>query len=233
MEFDGDELRCSPLPVRPATFYFVIVELGAHKDTVAILRELNACYAPAGAGGPSAEVRAGVRRLLGEINQRITTAAVSALRAGDAPRLGALMDEAQAEFDRWATPACPAELSAPVLHRVLHEPALRELALGAKGVGSQGDGCAQFLAKSAEAQAELARRAHERLGLEALTLTLGGGGGGGGEGGGAGAAAGRRVAPGGADARELRAALRGALLGAAAALLGAFACGALRGARRA
>ena len=37
---------------------------------------------------------------------------------------GALMGEAQAFFDRYATPACPEELTAPVLHRVLAHDAL-------------------------------------------------------------------------------------------------------------
>ena len=53
-------------------------------------------------------------------------------RGGDARALGALMDDAQAAFDRLVAPACP-ELGAPRLHEVLAHPAVRELALGRQG----------------------------------------------------------------------------------------------------
>ena len=44
-------------------------------------------------------VQPGVRELLGPINERIVGAAVEALQQGSAERMGALMLEAQAEFD--------------------------------------------------------------------------------------------------------------------------------------
>ena len=58
------------------------------------------------------------------------------------------MVKAQARFDRYAMPACPEELTAPVLHRVLEYEPLQPHIWGGKGVGSQGDGTAQFLARS-------------------------------------------------------------------------------------
>src|SRR5690606_41508023 len=56
--------------------------------------------------------------------------------------------EAQENFDRYATPACPEELTAPVLHRTLSYEPLKRHILGGKGVGSQGDGTAQFITRS-------------------------------------------------------------------------------------
>src|SRR5690606_40329781 len=48
---------------------------------------------------------------------------IDALKDGDAPRLGHLMKQAQGFFDRYAPGACPEELAAPVLHKVLaYEP---------------------------------------------------------------------------------------------------------------
>ena len=140
MEFDGDRLVTEE--IRPAKeLHFVIVDLRAKKDTVEILKRLNRSY-------PFAEgpVEKGVQELLGPVNRRVVHQAVEALRAGDAPRLGALMAEAQAFFDRYAVPACPEELQAPVLHRVLRHEALAPHVWGGKGVGSQGDGSAQFVA---------------------------------------------------------------------------------------
>jgi galactokinase len=84
------------------------------------------------------------------------------------------MAEAQAQFDRHAAPACPAELAAPVLHRVLAHPALQAHVWGGKGVGSQGDGAAQFVARSAVDQRALAARIERELRMPCLTLTLAG-----------------------------------------------------------
>jgi len=167
MEFDGDRLETEE--IRPAKeLHFVIVDLKAKKDTVEILKRLNRSY-------PFAEgsVEKGVQELLGPVNRRVVHQAVAALRAGDAQRLGALMGEAQALFDRYATPACPEELEAPVLHRVLAHEALRPHVWGGKGVGSQGDGSAQLVAKSAADQRAVVEILERDLRLSGLPLTLG------------------------------------------------------------
>lgn len=85
-------------------------------------------------------------------SRSITNAAFEALRQGDAERLGNLMNEAQREFDANLQPACPSQLTAPVLHKALSHPALQPYIYGGKGVGSQGDGTAQFIARDAESQ---------------------------------------------------------------------------------
>jgi UTP-glucose-1-phosphate uridylyltransferase/mevalonate kinase len=167
MEFDGDRLETEE--IRPARdLHFVIADLKAGKNTLEILKRLNRSY-------PFAEgpVEKGVQDLLGPVNKRIVHQAVEALRAGDAERLGALMREAQSLFDRYATPACPDELSAPVLHRALAHEALRPHVWGGKGVGSQGDGSAQFVARSADDQRAVVEILARDLGLPALPLTLG------------------------------------------------------------
>jgi UTP-glucose-1-phosphate uridylyltransferase/mevalonate kinase len=167
MEFDGDRIDTSE--IRPARdLHFVIVDLKAKKDTVKILKHLNRSY-PFGDG----ETEKGVQLLLGPENRRIVHAAVDALKEGDAPRLGALMSEAQALFDRYAAPACPEELTAPVLHRVLAHPALQKHVFGGKGVGSQGDGSAQLVARSAADQHSTVEILERDLGVSCLTLTLG------------------------------------------------------------
>ena len=101
MEFDGDRLETAE--VRPARdLHFVIVDLKAKKDTVEILKRLSRAY-PFAEG----ERERGVQELLGPTNRRIVHDAAEALRAGDAQRLGALMSEAQGQFDRYAAPAVP------------------------------------------------------------------------------------------------------------------------------
>ena len=76
--------------------------------------------------------------------------AVAAMKEGCPTALGAQMAQAQADFDAFAAPLCPQELTAPRLHAVLTHPALQPHIHGAKGVGSQGDGSAQLLCKSQE-----------------------------------------------------------------------------------
>lgn len=166
MVFDGDRLDTTELQV-DKELYFVIVDLQAQKDTMEILNRLNRCYPFA-----ENEVERGVQELLGPINKRLAFQAVEALKGADGERLGALMSEAQAYFDRYAAPACPEELTAPALHRVLNYPPLRSHIWGGKGVGSQGDGTAQFVARS-EADQQAAIEIIERdLGAICLKLTL-------------------------------------------------------------
>lgn len=166
MTFDGDHLEVTELRV-PADMYLVIVDLQAQKDTMEILARLNRCYPFA-----ENEVEQGVQHLLGPLNRRIVQQAVAALQAGDAQHLGSLMEEAQTFFDRYAAPACPEELSAPTLHRVLNYEALRPHIWGGKGVGSQGDGTAQFLARSEEDQQAVIKILQRDLGMTTLPLTL-------------------------------------------------------------
>jgi len=166
MTYDGDHLDVTELRV-PQDMYLVIVDLQAQKDTMEILARLNRSYPFA-----SNEVERGVQTLFGPINKRIVHQAVEALQAGDAQRLGALMVEAQEFFDRYATPACPEELTAPVLHRVLSYEPLKPHIWGGKGVGSQGDGAAQFIARSEADQQAVIEIIERDLGMPCLKLTL-------------------------------------------------------------
>jgi UTP-glucose-1-phosphate uridylyltransferase/mevalonate kinase len=166
MTYDGDHLEVDELQV-PSNIHFVIVDLKAQKDTMEILSRLNRAYPFA-----ETEIENGVQELLGPINKRIVHQAIGALQSGDAERLGALMGEAQAFFDRYATPACPEELTAPVLHRVLSYEPLKPHIWGGKGVGSQGDGTAQFIARSETDQQAVIEIIERDLEMECLPLTL-------------------------------------------------------------
>jgi UTP-glucose-1-phosphate uridylyltransferase len=166
MIFDGDQTDVTELRV-PRDMYFVIVDLQAQKDTMEILARLNRSYPL-----PRNEKEKGVQELLGPINKRVVHQAIEALQAGDAERLGALMSEAQAFFDRYAMPVCPEELTAPVLHRVLSYEPLKPHIWGGKGVGSQGDGTAQLIVRSPADQQAVIEIIERDLHMPCLTLTL-------------------------------------------------------------
>ncbi len=165
LAFDGDELEIETLEPRDEVA-ILIVDLCRGKDTPRILADLNACFP--NTAGPLA---AAVRDALGPRNAGILSRARQYVSAADAPALGSLMTEAQALFDESVAPACPA-LEAPRLHAVLASSAAAELAYGGKGVGSQGDGCAQFVTRGSEERSALAARLQAEFDVRCFPLTL-------------------------------------------------------------
>ncbi|MEG4346667.1 GHMP kinase [Microcoleus sp. A003_D6] len=149
MIFDGSQMDVVELKVTKDLF-LVLVDLGASKNTQEILASLNQAY-PFAAN----EVQENVQQYLGAISWRITQDAAAALQQGDAVKLGELMKVAQREFDKHLIPACPGQLTAAVLHELLNYPPIQPYILGGKGVGSQGDGTAQFIVKDAESQRQV------------------------------------------------------------------------------
>ncbi len=165
MEFDGVEIESKELRAG-GTFYWVIANLMASKDTIKILADLNRAYPFA-----HTETDLKVQEALGADNRALVQQAIEKLESGDARGLGELMVKAQAVFDEKVMPACN-ELKAPVLHSVLNDPIIKEYTYGAKGVGSQGDGSVQFLAKSEAAASKLQKYLLNDLGMPSFTLTI-------------------------------------------------------------
>jgi galactokinase len=165
LAFDGARFDVARISVG-APIHVLIVDLRRTKDTKRILADLNACFPDT--PGP---VAAGVREALGPRNAALVADAEGALARGDAAAVGALMTEAQGVFDRLVAPACP-ELRAPRLHEVLAHPAARELAWGGKGVGSQGDGCAQLVARGPDERDALAAALAKTFDVVCLPLTV-------------------------------------------------------------
>ncbi len=141
--------------------FMVIVDLGGAKDTTEILAALNRCYP-----FPQDSTARDLQHYLGPMNQEIVGRAVGHLADGDAQGLGKLMTETQRLFEEYVAPACPDELTAPLLHRVLGLESIAPFIWGGKGVGSQGDGSAQFVAKSEVDRDELMRVLGEEVGLQ-------------------------------------------------------------------
>ncbi|MBM4149014.1 MAG: GHMP kinase [Lentisphaerae bacterium] len=166
MTFDGERMDVDELTVK-RDLYYVIVDLCAGKDTREILNQLNHCYPFA-----KTEAQRAVQGYLGPTSERITRAAAEAIENGDIEKLGSLMKEAQAGFDRCVAPVCPQELTAPVLHKVLSYPPVQDLVLGGKGVGSQGDGSAQFLVRNADDQKRVMEIIQTELKMPCLDLVV-------------------------------------------------------------
>lgn len=166
MTFDADSVAAEPIHVG-ADVHLVVVDLCAFKDTHRILADLNKCYPDT----PSQEA-ADLRELLGATNHSIIRKAMYHLNQGDPRGLGELMTAAQLLFDCYASPACPTQLRAPVLHKLLNDKRVKRFAWGGKGVGSQGDGSAQFVARSQSDQDSLIQLINGELGMYAMPLTI-------------------------------------------------------------
>ena len=165
LSFDGEDFAVERVAVG-APLHLLVVDLKASKDTRRILADLQACFPDA----PGA-LAAGVREALGPRNARLLEQARALLQAGDDRALGELMREAQALFDEKVVPASPA-LEAPRQRELLASPEVRELCWGGKGVGSQGDGSVQLLARGPGEARRLARRLETERGLGVLELVL-------------------------------------------------------------
>lgn len=149
LTFDGDNMRVEPLRLG-LPIYMVVVDLNKEKNTRKILSDLNKCFM-----GADSTKRERLRHALGESNTEIVTLAKKALIRSDSEILGRLMRRAQQVFDGFVRPASSVELASPKLHWLLSLPEIQDFVWGGKGVGSQGDGSAQFVTKGPEAQREL------------------------------------------------------------------------------
>lgn len=165
MTFDGDDVEVERLRIK-GDFFWVFADLNSHKDTVKILDDLHKCF-------PIAKdpVSKDVQSALGKENHSIIARAIECFKQGNALELGRLMEEAQKLFDTKIAPASPAELKAPILHNVLSDEYIKQLVFGGKGVGSQGDGTVQFLAKDLDSQIKLVEYLNSKK-MEAFPFTI-------------------------------------------------------------
>jgi UTP-glucose-1-phosphate uridylyltransferase/mevalonate kinase len=166
MTFDGDQIDVKEVSCGE-DLYFVIADLGAQKNTIRILQDLNKAF-------PFPETDQAIRaqEYLGPINKHIVLQTMEALKMGDAKNIGRLMREAQQLFDEHLGPLCPEELTAPLLHKTLEHVAIQQYVWGGKGVGSQGDGSVQFIARDLQSQQKVMDILRTELGMNALSLTI-------------------------------------------------------------
>jgi UTP-glucose-1-phosphate uridylyltransferase/mevalonate kinase len=166
MRFDGDRLDAFPVKIG-APLHFVFADLNSSKDTITILRDLNSAYPY-----PQTDLHNDLHKLLGATNKRIISEVITAIATGDAERIGLLMIASQEQFDKYAVPLSPKELKAPILHRILNNETIRQWIYGGKGVGSQGDGAVQFIAKNAEDSGKLTKYLQQELKLDSYSVIV-------------------------------------------------------------
>jgi UTP-glucose-1-phosphate uridylyltransferase/mevalonate kinase len=164
IKFENEDITARDFEISKP-MHFVYANLNAEKDTKKILADLNDAYPWA-----DNEISRGVQYGLGKSNKEVVSAAVDALKHAEVEKIGQTMKLAQERFDQFVAPAS-SELVAPKLHEVLNDPKIYEFCYGAKGVGSQGDGSIQFIAKDLDSQQKLVEYLNS-IGLDAHELNL-------------------------------------------------------------
>lgn len=166
MEFENGSITIENLKIR-GNFYWVFADLNGHKNTIRILTDLHKCFPY-----PKTDVEKNVHIALGVINKEIIKKAKKFLENDDAKKLGELMNFSQKIFDDMILPASPEELKSPIFHQVFEDVHIKKLIYGAKGVGSHGDGCIQFLAKDLSSQTQLINYLESNLNMNAYKFSI-------------------------------------------------------------
>jgi galactokinase len=125
-----------------------VCDLDGQKDTVKILKDLQSAFENVPPTVENAS-HADAQKFLGELSYEYVQTAKRALSSNNAKLLGQTFTEYQRAFDLHLVPLCESELTAPKLHAILADPKVKIYSYGGKGVGSQGDGSAQFVARDA------------------------------------------------------------------------------------
>ena len=124
----------------------VIADVNGKKDTKKILSTLRSCFP-----FPKNEQEEKVKRMLCEENKKIVSKAIECIQTGDLEQLGSVMSYSQKLIDESAGLLCE-DLRAPLLHKVINDENVKKWSYGAKGTGSNGDGCIIILAKNSTCQ---------------------------------------------------------------------------------
>lgn len=159
--FNEDSLDIRNVSVK-RKLHFVVSDLNGKKDTKNILATLHSCFP-----FPKNEQQEKVKRMLCEENKLVVTEALRCIDAGDLEGLGKIMSQSQQLIDESAGKICE-DLKAPLLHMVMNDPNIREWSYGAKGTGSNGDGCIVMLAKNEKCQKKIKQYMEEKLGMESF-----------------------------------------------------------------
>ena len=166
MEFSANDFKYDKLKIGK-DIHIVFADLNGNKNTKKILNDLNNAYQ-----NNNNPLSKGIINYLGKINKKINYEVKEALEKGNIKKIGQLMTESQRMFDKYMLPACKEELCAPKLHEVLSSIKVKEYTYGGKGVGSQGDGSVQFIAKDKSSQEKLKKYLLKKFNMKSYSLTI-------------------------------------------------------------
>lgn len=163
IEFDK---KLSIKEIKPKNKLYFVFCVIKKKNTRKILEILNESY-------PNIKESKDkiVQKTFGIYNKQTIVKAIEYIEKGYVKRLGKLMTESQKVFDNNITKVLGEEFEEVNLHKIINDKEVKKLILGAKGVGSHGDGAVQFLVESKEKQNKLLKIL-DKLGYKAYKLDI-------------------------------------------------------------
>ena len=163
--FNKDSLDINQINLN-TKLHFVIADLNGNKDTRKILSSLHSCFP-----FPKNEIEEKVKRMLCEDNKKIIEDAIKSLNNGNVEELGKIMTHSQKLIDESAGLICD-DLKAPILHKVMEDENIKKWSYGAKGMGSNGDGSIEILAKNETCQTQIEKYLKEIYNMNAFSCNL-------------------------------------------------------------
>lgn len=163
--FNKDSLDINKVSLK-SKLHFVIADLNGKKDTKKILSSLHSCFP-----FPKNKIEEKVRTMLCEDNKKIVDTAIEALDSGDIEKLGKVMTYSQRLIDESAGLMCD-ELKSPILHKVMEDENIKEWSYGAKGIGSNGDGSIEILAKNEKCQIKIEKYLKEVYSMDTFSCNF-------------------------------------------------------------
>lgn len=143
-------------------WYFFIVVLGADKDTMRILSDLKNSYME----------NLDLQDFLGPFQKEIVEKAIYAFKNYDLGKMGKLLNLTQKYFDDIIMPISYEALKAPKFHKLIGDCYVSERILGAKEIGSHGDGTALFLSENEKVCNECINYIEETYGYQTILLKV-------------------------------------------------------------
>ncbi len=163
--FKEDDLVINQVDINK-NMYMVVCDVNGVKDTKNILSTLHSCFP-----FPKNASEEKVKRMLCEDNKIIIERGLKALNKGDLKSFGKVMSDAQKLIDDSAGKICK-DLEGPKLHQIMNDEVIKELSYGSKGVGSNGDGAIEILAKDKLSQEKIMHYLENNYQLQPFKLDI-------------------------------------------------------------
>lgn len=163
--FCKDSLYINQIDLK-SKLYFVIADLNGKKDTKNILSTLHSCFP-----FPKNKVEEKVKELLCEKNKSIVKEMIYCMKNGDLEKIGRLMSYSQRLIDESASLLC-SDLKAPILHEIMRDSNIKMWSYGSRGLGTNGDGSIQILAKNEKCQKEIEKYLMQEYDMKTFSCNI-------------------------------------------------------------
>lgn len=163
--FNKDSLYINQIELK-SKLHFVVADLDGKKDTKKILSTLHSCFP-----FPKSKVEEKVKEVLCEKNKSLVKEMVYCMKNGDLEKIGRLMSYSQRLIDDSASLICT-DLKAPILHKIMEDSNIKMWSYGARGIGTNGDGSIEILAKNEKCQKKIEEYLMQEYNMKSFSCNI-------------------------------------------------------------